>query len=278
VFVVMTTLGTLLPTGSILAFNYAFALLQIPIGVIGVPLGTVLLPSLSREAATGGTDVFRRLLVRGLNMLAYVMIGITAIGIVVSPDVVRLLYGAAHLDAQIMAWTTITLAVFMVGLTAHSLIAVLARAFYALQDTATPVVAGLGAVVVNVAVGIALVGPMGLSGLAIAIAVGAWLETIALFVLLQRRMPALGLGVVWILMARTTLAAIPGALVAWAVTAALTGLRGPNPAALLILVRLCLATVAGSLTMLGVSLALRIDEPRRIVGIVVDLMRRRGSG
>ncbi len=81
VFVVMTSLGSLLPTGSILAFNYAFALLQIPIGVIGVPLGTVLLPSLSREAAIGGLDAFRRLLVRGLGLLAYVMIAITALGI-----------------------------------------------------------------------------------------------------------------------------------------------------------------------------------------------------
>ena len=97
VFVVMTGLASGLAIGSISAFNYAFALLQIPIGVIGVPLATVLLPSLSREAALGGTEAFRRLLVGGLGMLAWVMIAITALGIVVAWDVVRVLYGFAHL-------------------------------------------------------------------------------------------------------------------------------------------------------------------------------------
>ncbi len=53
VFVVMTSLASTLGAGAISVFNFSFALLQIPIGVIGVPLGIVLLPSLSREAALG---------------------------------------------------------------------------------------------------------------------------------------------------------------------------------------------------------------------------------
>ena len=275
VFVVMTGLASGLAIGSISAFNYAFALLQIPIGVIGVPLGTVLLPSLSREAALGGGEVFRRLLLRGLGMLAYVMIAITALGFVVSSDVVRVLYHFASLDAQILGWTSVTLAVFMVGLTAHSLIAVLARAFYALQDTATPVVAALIAVAVNIVVGIALVGPLGLPGLAVAIAVGAWLETAALVLLLQRRLPYLGMGALWALMAKSAIASLAGAAVAWAVTAGLTGAWGDDPGLLRAFVRLCAATVAGGLVIVAGSLALRIREPRAIVEIMVDLSRRR---
>ena len=127
-------------------FNFAFAVLQIPIGVIGVPLGVVLLPSLSREAATGGMDAFRRLLVRGLSMLGLVMVAIAALGIVVAEDVTRLLFGYGSIGDAALELTATTLAVFMLGLTAHSLIAVVARAFYALQDTATPVAAALLAV------------------------------------------------------------------------------------------------------------------------------------
>ncbi len=97
VFLVMTSLATTLGDDALAVFNFAFILLQIPIGVIGVPLGVVLLPSLSREAATGGMVAFRRLLVRGLSILAYVMIGIAALGIVVSEDVVRILFGVAHI-------------------------------------------------------------------------------------------------------------------------------------------------------------------------------------
>ncbi len=275
VFVVMTGLASGLAIGSVSAFNYAFALLQIPIGVIGVPLGTVLLPSLSREAAIGGDDAFRRLLLRGLGMLAYVMIAMAAVGVVVASDVVRLLYHFAGLNEQVLAWTSATLAVFMLGLTAHALIAVLARAFYALQDTATPVGAALIAVVVNIVVGIALVGPYGLPGLAVAIAVGAWLETIALVVLLQRRLPHLGLGALWVLMGRSAIVSAAGALAAWAMTAGLTSAWGDDAGLLRVFVRLSLATAAGGGVILAGSLALRIDEPRAIVGIVVDLVRRR---
>ena len=166
VFLVMTSLASALPTGSIAIFNFAFAILQIPIGVIGVPLGVVLLPSLSRQAATGSGDAFRHLLVRGLSMLAYVMLVITALGIALSQDVVQLLFGFVGVGQAALDQTGVTLAIFLVGLTAHSLIAVLARAFYALQDTATPVVAALIAVGVNILVASVLVGPLGLNGLA----------------------------------------------------------------------------------------------------------------
>ncbi len=276
VFLVMTSLASALPTGSIAIFNFAFAILQIPIGVIGVPLGVVLLPSLSRQAATGSGDAFRHLLVRGLSMLAYVMLVITALGIALSQDVVQLLFGFVGVGQAALDQTGVTLAIFLVGLTAHSLIAVLARAFYALQDTATPVVAALIAVGVNILVASILVGPLGLNGLAVAIATAAWLETLALVLLLRRRMPSLGLGRVGSVMLRTAIVAVAGGAVAWAVNGWLVTAWGVDPGILRLLVRMAIATAAGGLVILGGSLALRIEEPRLIVGIVVDLVRRRG--
>jgi len=276
VFLVMTSLASTLPTGSIAIFNFAFAILQIPIGVIGVPLGVVLLPSLSRQAATGSGDAFRHLLVRGLSMLAYVMLVITALGIALSQDVVQLLFGFVGVGQAALDQTGVTLAIFLVGLTAHSLIAVLARAFYALQDTATPVLAALIAVGVNILVASILVGPLGLNGLAVAIATAAWLETLALVLLLRRRMPSLGLGRVGSVMLRTVIVAVAGGVVAWAVNGWLVTAWGVDPGILRLLVRMVIATAAGGLVILGGSLALRIEEPRLIVGIVVDLVRRRG--
>ncbi len=276
VFLVMTSLASSLPTGSITVFNFAFAILQIPIGVIGVPLGVVLLPSLSRQAATGGMDAFRHLLVRGLSMLAFVMIALTALGIALSQDVVQLLFGFVGVGQAALEETGTTLAIFLVGLTAHSLIAVLARAFYALQDTATPVLAALIAVGVNIVVAMVLVGPLGLNGLAVAIATAAWLETLALALLLQRRLPALELGHVASVMVRTLIVSIAGGAVAWLVAHALASAFGPDPGLVRLLIEMALATVVGGVVILAGSLALRIEEPRRIVGIVVDLLRRRG--
>lgn len=276
VFLVTTALATHLPEGSLTAFNFAFALLQIPIGVIGVPLGTVLLPSLSREAATGDTAAFGRLLVRGLGLLGYTMLAVAALGIPLAADVTRGAYGLSRLEPQVMDWIALALAVFLVGLPAHSLIAVLARAFYALQDTATPVAAAIAAVAAVIAVGVALVGPLGLVGLAVAIAAGAWLETLILVVLLARRQPGLGLDRVAAVLAKSAVASLPGAIAAWAVTGALVGLWGGDPGLLLTLLRLCLATAAGGAVIAAASLALRIEEPRRIVGLVLDLAHRRG--
>ena len=79
-FVVVTSLATNLGVGAVTAFNVAFTLLQIPIGVIGVPLGVVVFPSLSREAATGRDPEFVSLLDRALRLLIYVMVPIGAPG------------------------------------------------------------------------------------------------------------------------------------------------------------------------------------------------------
>jgi putative peptidoglycan lipid II flippase len=173
VFVVMTSLASTLGDEALPVFNLAFAVLQIPIGVIGVPLGIVLLPSLSREAAQGATEGFTRLLTRGVAILVFVMLGIGALGMVVAEDVVRILFGVADLSESAIEATGLALAVFLAGLCAHSVIAVLARAFYALKDTKTPVLAALGAVVANVVLANLLVGPFGLNGLAAAIAISA---------------------------------------------------------------------------------------------------------
>lgn len=276
VFLVMTSLASTLEAGSISVFSFAFAVLQIPIGVIGVPLGIVLLPSLSREAATGAVAGFRRLLVGGLSLLAWVMISVTALAMVTATDVVRLLFDHGAFDEAALERTATTLTVFLAGLTAHSLIAVIARAFYARQDTATPVGAALVAVVSNIVLGLLLIEPLGLAGLAAAIAVSAWIELSVLVVLLRRRVPGLGLGHVGVVMGRTLVAALAGGAAAFAFMEILVGAWGDDPGLVLLLSRLALVTAAGTGVIVVVSLALRIEEPRRIFGIVVDLLRRRG--
>ena len=278
VFLVMTSFATTLGATALPVFNFAFAMLQIPIGIIGVPLGIVLLPSLSREAALGAGEGFTRLVTRGLALLGYVMVAIAALGIVVSEDIVRLLFGVARMQESVLVATADALAIFLLGLTAHSLITVLARSFYALKDTKTPVAAALVAVVANIIVANLLIGPLGLNGLAAAIAISAWLETLVLVVLLVRRVPALrpGMGHVWMVMAKTFAASLAGALVAFGIESALVLAWGQDPGFILILVRTTVAIAAGGLVIIAGSLALRIGELRTIVGVVMDLIRRRG--
>jgi putative peptidoglycan lipid II flippase len=278
VFLVMTSLASSLGPEALAEFSFAFAIVQIPIGVIGVPLGIVLLPSLAREAATGATATFAHLLARGLAILAYVMIGIAALGIVLSEDVVRLLFGVADIGEPAILATADALAVFLVGLTAHSLIAVLARAFYALQDTRTPVAAALLAVVANIVIANLLVGPLGLNGLAGAIAISAWLETVVLVVLLRGRLAALapGLRHLGSVMVKSLLVAAAGAAVAYGIETVLTGRWGADPGFALLVVRMGAAAGLGGLAIIAGSLVLRIGELGTITGLLLDIARRRG--
>src|SRR4029077_20235568 len=98
-FIVVTSLASLLGNGAVADFNFAFAVLQIPLGIIGVPLGIVVLPSLSREAAVGHEDAFAGLLTRALRLLIYVMVPIAVLTSVVGEPVVKILFGGGNLGA-----------------------------------------------------------------------------------------------------------------------------------------------------------------------------------
>ncbi|HYH91795.1 MAG TPA: murein biosynthesis integral membrane protein MurJ, partial [Candidatus Saccharimonadales bacterium] len=273
-FVVMTVLASTLPTGALTAFNTAFTLLQIPIGIIGVPLGIVVLPSLSREMALGRTAEFAALVSRALRVILFVMLPLTGISLVLRHDIVQLLFGYGSFDAAAIDVTAATFGAFLVGLAAHALIAILARAFYAQQDTKTPVAAAILAVATNTLLAVVFVGPLGLPGLAIAIAIAAWIEAVVLFVLLARRVPELALRPIARLAMR---ALIVSALASVAAVASLQGLDaifGADPGRLALLVRMVVATVVWALAVAAASVVLRIEEFGSIVGLMVDAFRR----
>jgi putative peptidoglycan lipid II flippase len=276
VFVVATAIAAGLQPGAITAFNFAFALLQIPIGVVGVPLGVVLLPSLAREAATGGDETFRRVLVRALGLLVFVMVPIAGLGVVLAGDVVTLLFGHGGTARTTLDLTSQTLAVFMLGLVGHSMIAVLARAFYALQDTRTPVAAALVSVGLDIALALVLARPFGLPGVAGAIAVGGWVETAILSVLLARRLDAPALVGVARSLVLAAIVTVPGVFVAWLVERALVDAWGQAPGFLPLLLRIVLVTFVGGLVVLAGAAALRIPELPAMLSVMTDLVRRRG--
>jgi putative peptidoglycan lipid II flippase len=273
-FIVVTALASLLGAGAVSDFNYAFVLLQIPLGIIGVPLGIVVLPSLSREAAVGREGAFAGLLTRALRLLVYVMIPIAVLAAVARRPVVEILFGSGKISDADLDLIAATLAAFMVGLTAHALIAVLARAFYARQDTVTPVIAAIAAVAINCTLAILLVGPYGLPGIALAIAIAAWLEAIALLAILYRRLPHFELsGLGRVALEAVLGSAVAGVVASW-VLGGVGGAFGDEPGRVLLIVQVAVASVAFGLVYAGLSLALRIPELPSIVGVMADVIRR----
>lgn len=273
-FVVVTAVASTISTGAISVFNTAFMLLQIPVGVVGVPLGVVVFPSLSREAAIGRIEEYVGLLSRALRLLVFVMLPVAAIGAVLAGDLVELLFGRGEVDRTALDLTARTLVVFLVGLPAHALIAVLARAFYARQDTLTPVIAGIAAVIVNTTLSVALAGPLGLPGVALAIALGAWLELGALLVVFKRRVPELAVRPIALVFVRSLGASLVAAGVVFALRGGLA-LVGPlEPGLVGLLVRLTLTGGVGLAVFALLAAVLRIPELPSIVGVMADLLRR----
>ena len=277
-FVVVTALATTVGVGAVTAFTIAFTLLQIPIGVIGVPLGVVLFPSLSRGAAIGDDAEFVGLLTRSMRLLAVVMIPIGVLAAVLRTETVAILFG--QLDPTTIRQTADTFFAFLLGLPAHALIAVLARAFYARQDTVTPVALAVGAVVVNTTLATVLVGPLGLPGLAVAIAAAAWLEAIGLALVLRRREGPLGLATVGDVALRTLVASAFAAVVAVFVHLLVGPVLAPDPTTIgragipgLAAVIVIVSAAFGSAFWV-LAFALRIDDARSIVAIMVDALRR----
>jgi len=283
-FVVMTSLASNLGEGAISAYTIAYALLQIPLGVIGMPLGIVIFPSLSREIAIGRTGNYVELVTRSLRILIFVMLPITTLGMVLRLQIVELLLGYGRFDQAAVRLTADTLLLFLLGVTAHSAIGVLARAFYARRDTRTPAAAAILAVVINTSLGIVLVGWLGLPALGLAIATAAWIEALVLVWLLARKEPGLDIASMAGVAIRSGIAAVAAAAVAYAVLLGLEGLGGATtvggepiaPGRLVLLGQVVLTTISGGLAYVGIAYAMRIPELPSMLGIVADLVRRRG--
>ncbi len=275
-FIVVTSLATKLGAGAVTAYNFAFILLQVPMGLIGSPLGVVVFPSLSREVAAGRPAEYVALLTRALRLLLYVMLPAAGLMAILRRQIVAVLFPA--FDAALVELTANTLLFFLIGLGAHALIAVLARAFYARQDTRTPVLAAVLAVVINTTLAVILVGPLGLAGIALAIAIAAWVEALVLLWTMGRHVPLLGVADV----ARVGLEGALGTLIAGAVGLlvlyTIDGFIGPAPGILALLAQGVVVSAAFAAVYLVVSLVLRIPELPSIVAIMTDLVRRRGSG
>ncbi|HSM32805.1 MAG TPA: murein biosynthesis integral membrane protein MurJ [Anaerolineae bacterium] len=271
-FLVNTALASTVAVGAVVSYTVAFSVLQIPLGVIGLPLGIVLLPSMSRALATGQQAEFGRLVTRALRLLLWMMAFVAAVGIVTREQVVDLLFGWGFDDAALAA-TAAALGVFLLGLPAHGMNVILARAFYSGKDTITPVSVAIVSVALNVAISIATVGALGIRGLALGIAVGAWFEAITLTLLLRRRhhgieaAPIIGGGAL----------SLAGAILAGLVAAGVLAL-GPAPDGLPrvagLVIELGLAAGAGLASYVLYSRLVRLPELDR----ALDLARAARHG
>ena len=171
-----TIIATFLPAGALSALYYADRLNQLPIGVIGIAIGTVLLPEMSRRLTSEDHDGALAAQRRAFDFTLLLSVPFVVAFLVVPDQIMRAMFARGAFTKGDAAAAGATLAAYAVGLIPFVLIRSAVATFYARRDTATPVKAALIGVAVNVALKIALVGPLAQVGLAFATAVGAWIN------------------------------------------------------------------------------------------------------
>src|SRR5579871_5025097 len=171
-----TIIATFLPAGALSALYYADRLNQLPIGVIGIAIGTVLLPEMSRRLTVGDHAGAMEQQRRAFDFTLLFSVPFVAAFLAVPDAITRALFARGAFTKADAAAAGATLAAYAIGLIPFVLIRSAVATFYARKDTATPVKASLTGIGVNVALKLLLMGPLAQVGLALATAIGAWIN------------------------------------------------------------------------------------------------------
>ena len=171
-----TIIATFLPAGALSALYYADRLNQLPIGVIGIAIGTVLLPEMSRRITAGDQAGAMDQQRRAFDFTLLFAVPFVAAFLAVPDAITRALFARGAFTRGDAAAAGATLAAYAVGLIPFVLIRSAVATFYARKDTATPVKASLTGIAVNVALKLLLMGSFAQIGLALATAIGAWVN------------------------------------------------------------------------------------------------------
>jgi putative peptidoglycan lipid II flippase len=184
-----TVIASLLPTGSRTALYYADRINQLPLGVLGIALGTVLLPEMSARLARddrAGADVAQN---RAASLSLLLTLPFAAVFVAVPDIIMRAIFAHGAFDKSAADLSAIALAAYGCGLPAFALVRIVASTFYARHDTATPARITVVAMLCNIALKVVLVWGfhLGIAGVALGTAFGAWLNVAILTAIGRRR-------------------------------------------------------------------------------------------
>lgn len=185
--VIGTVIATFVGGGAVSFLYYADRVYQLPLGIVGIAVGTVLLPHLARQLRRGEEPAAIESLNRALEFTALLVLPAAVALAVVPFSIVSALFergafGPSDTDAT--AWA---LAAYALGLPAFVLVRLLSTGFFAKDDTGTPARAAVWSVAINVVLSVALASPLGHVGIALATSIAGWSNTVILALELHRR-------------------------------------------------------------------------------------------
>jgi len=182
-----TLLASFLPGGSVSYLYYADRIVELPLGVFGIAIGTASLPSLSAQVSRGAMDEMKRTLAFSLRLITFIAVPATAALIALKLPIISVLFQRGEFDLQSSVLTAQALLYYSLGLWFFSAIRVVISAFYSLQDTKTPVQIGIAALIMNTLLSVLLMFPLQHGGLALATSLASAFNVALLYLILTRR-------------------------------------------------------------------------------------------
>ncbi|NNG23774.1 murein biosynthesis integral membrane protein MurJ [Telluria aromaticivorans] len=182
-----TTIAAGLAAGAVTALQYADRLMELPTALLGVALGTILLPGLAKANTEGDTQEYSSLLDWGLR-LTFLLAIPSAVGLAtLATPMIATLFHYGKFDAGDVAASSMPLMAYSAGLLGFILVKTLAPAFFARQEVRTPVKIAVGVLVATQLMNLVFVPLFGVAGLALSIGVGACINAAFLYAGLRRR-------------------------------------------------------------------------------------------
>ena len=182
-----TILASLLPKGSVSYLYYADRIVELPLGVFAIAVGTAALPSFSDQVARGEFEDFKKTISFSMRLILFITVPATVALVALRIPILSVLFQRGAFDAASTIQTADALLYYTLGLWAFSLIRIIVSAFYSLQDTKAPMKAAIVALIVNVACSVVLMSPMKHGGLALATSIASAVNVIMLGIILKKR-------------------------------------------------------------------------------------------
>ena len=262
--VVFTILASTMAAGSLAVFNLANNLQSVPIGILGVSMAVAAFPVLSEAWAKQDCGNFAVCLSVSIRRMLFVIIPFSVLLILLRAQIVRVVFGAGHFDWQDTIWTANTLGIFSLSLFAQVLIPLLARAFYARQDTRTPVIIAVISLLTNVGLAFWLMRIFpndGIYALALSFSISSVINAALLFIILKLQVGWLDDKKMLLSLMKISFSSLAMGVVVWIMLRGALALPIPEEETFIkILTQAIIAGGVGVMVYIGLTFLLRSDE------------------
>ena len=265
--VATTNLASRLDAGSVSALEWGWDAMQIPETIIGTAFGLVAFPTLAALAAAGDISGLRHTLGQTLRMIIVLAVPATFGLILLGRPLLSIVYQRGAFDASATEAVFTALQYYALGLTGHACLEVAARAFFAQQDTVTPLIIAAIFGAINIGLAALLMGPLGHGGLALANSLAVSAEVVILLVILHRRLHGVETGETLSTLVRSLVASLVMGVV-------IVGIMQLGEEAVPLLALVAGAGLAGLVAYVGSGLLLRM---RTLVQLPLALLGRQAE-